>query len=198
MPELPEVETVVRQLNATVKGKTIVAIDVLDRKVIQSTLPKIVPAKIINVERRGKSIIFELDRNRYLLAHLRMTGHFYYLSQGSKDTTYKQYHVGTFHFQDHSFLTHNSIRRFGRITALTQTQLNKALSTLGIEPLSKECTTQKFTSLFQSKPNANIKNCLLDQHLIAGIGNIYAQEALYRDGIHPEKKVKEISSAQLT
>ncbi len=196
MPELPEVETVVRQLQKTICGKTIQRLQIKDQKVIDTSILKILPARIINITRRGKSIIFTLDQNRYLLAHLRMTGHFHYISPNHKDTQHQKYLSGIFFLDDHSFFTFNEIRRFGGIKLLTAAQLEAFSSTLGREPLDSSFTFHEFNSLLGRFPQAVIKTKLLDQSFIAGIGNIYAQEALYRAGINPKKRIKQISAAK--
>ncbi len=193
MPELPEVETVVRQLKKTLCGKTIQKVQIKDQKVVDSTILTILPAHITDITRRGKSIIFSLDQNRYLLAHLRMTGHFHYVPPNKKDTQHQKYLSGTFFLNDHSFFTFNEIRRFGGIKLLTADQLKLFSSNLGREPLDSSFTFQEFNFLLEKFPKGVIKTKLLDQSFIAGIGNIYAQEALYRAGIHPRKKISAIS-----
>jgi formamidopyrimidine-DNA glycosylase len=190
MPELPEVETIVRQLSKKIVGKVVKGVNIKDSKVVDSKIKKEVPFKINRVYRRAKSIVMELDNGNSLLTHLRMTGHFQYNHSG-------KYEVGRFNFSDESFLTHNSIRKFGGIKLLNSKDLKGEFSKLGIEPLSKEFTLEKFNSILLSKGNANIKTVLLDQSLIAGIGNIYAQEQLYFAGIDPRKKVSDLSGEQI-
>ena len=190
MPELPEVETIVRQLSKKIVGKTVEDIDIQDSKVIDPRIKKEVPFNVQKVYRRAKSIIMELNTGNYLLAHLRMTGHFCYNSS-------KPFEVGRFNFKDGSFLTHNSIRKFGGIKLLSSKELDQEFSKLGVEPLSKEFTLELFNSILLKKSNANIKAVLLDQSLVAGIGNIYAQEMLYFSEIDPRKKVFEVSGNQI-
>ncbi len=190
MPELPEVETIVRQLSRRIVGKTVIDVNIKDSKVIDPRIKAKVPFKVNKVYRRAKSIVIELDNGKSLLAHLRMTGHFHYNSSGS-------FEVGRFNFKDKSFLTHNSIRKFGKIRLLNSKELEQEFSKLGIEPLNKEFTLEKFNSILLKKSKSNIKTVLLDQSLIAGIGNIYAQEMLYFAGIDPRKKVFEISWNQI-
>ncbi len=196
MPELPEVETVVRQLRKVLLGKIILQVEIKDQKVIDSSIERILPARIINITRRGKSIIFRLDSNHYLLAHLRMTGHFHYLPPKKKDIQYEKYLSGIFYLNDHSFFTFNEIRRFGSIKLLTSNELEQFSSSMGREPLDSSFTVKEFNSLLARFPNAIIKTKLLDQSAIAGIGNIYAQEALYRAAIHPQRKIETISTAK--
>lgn len=197
MPELPEVETIVQQLRQKILHKTIQRMDILDPKVVDQRIKSYLPFTITAITRRGKSIVMVLDDGHFLLTHLRMTGHFHYRAKNEKDDSYKRFLCGIFYFTDGSFLTHNSIRRFGSITLQDKVSLEKVLSKLGPEPLAETFTASDFAALFSRFPNANIKTKLLDQHCLAGIGNIYAQEALYHAGINPERKVKEISASQL-
>jgi len=195
MPELPEVETVARQLRQKVLEKKVVNIEVFDPKVVDTRLQQLAPFKFKKIQRRGKSIIASLDNNQYLIIHFGMTGHFYYVPKLPSSDTHNEYMVAVFHFADKSILTHNSIRRFGRIQLATKTDVEEYVSKLGPEPL--EMTSQEFILSLQKTPSAVIKSKLLDQDCIAGIGNIYAQEALYRAGILPSKKINQISQQQL-
>ncbi|MDP3734794.1 MAG: bifunctional DNA-formamidopyrimidine glycosylase/DNA-(apurinic or apyrimidinic site) lyase [Nanoarchaeota archaeon] len=197
MPELPEVETIVQQLRQKILHKTTYQLDIVDSKVVDSRITQYLPFTITAISRRGKSIIMHLDNGRFLLTHLRMTGHFHYRAKDQKDDSYQKFLCGTFYFNDGSFLTHNSIRRFGSITIHDKISLEKILSKLGPEPLAEDFTSPDFVTLLSLFPNANIKTKLLDQHCLAGIGNIYAQEALYHAGINPERKIKDISSSKL-
>jgi formamidopyrimidine-DNA glycosylase len=190
MPELPEVETIVRQLSKKIVGKNVNSVDILDSKVVDYKVKKEVPFRINKVYRRAKSIVMDLDNGHVILTHLRMTGHFRYNSSGS-------FEVGRFNFDDGSFFTHHSIRKFGGMKLLTSKELVQEFSKLGIEPLSKEFTLELFNSILLRKKKSNIKGVLLDQNLIVGLGNIYVQEALYFSGVDPRKKVFELSSKQI-
>lgn len=196
MPELPEVETIVRQLQSKILSKTITSLQIYDRKVIDQQIKKILPSKITNIYRRGKSIIVQLEKNNNLLIQLRMTGHFYHIIDNNPGSqNYRKFLSGIFNLNDNSFLTFNEIRRFGSVRLFNDQELKKELSKLGPEPLL--ITTKKFVKLIKKYPAATIKTKLLDQTGIAGIGNIYAQEALYHAGVHPLKKVKDVSDWKL-
>lgn len=196
MPELPEVETIVRQLNDKVSGKKISNVEVYDSMVVDERLKKISAVKIKNVFRRAKSIIFELDDEKFLLTHLRMTGHFHYLGCKRINHNYKKFMVGKFNFSDGSFLTHNSIRKFGSIRLLDREQLDAELNKYGPEPLDDNFTLKEFRDLLYQKSRSNIKTMLMDPKVIAGIGNIYAQEALYYSGIFPFRKAGSLSVSE--
>lgn len=195
MPELPEVETVARQLRQKVLEKKVVSVEVFDPKVVDTRLQQLAPFKLKKINRRGKSIIASMDNGQYLIIRFGMTGHFYYVPKLPSSDTYNEYLAAVFHFTDKSILTHNSIRRFGRIQVATKKEVDEFVSQLGPEPL--EMTSSEFVTSLQKTPSAVIKSKLLDQNCIAGIGNIYAQEALYHAGILPFKKINQISQSQL-
>ncbi len=194
MPELPEVETVVRQLKDRIVGRRVEKLVIDDPKVVDPKILGIIPFQFSSVSRRCKSIIFTLDKSYHLLTHLRMTGHFYHVTNKSEEETSAKYKVATFYLSDGTKLTHNSIRKFGRITLMTPKQLESSLANLGPEPL--EITKSDFVALLDRYTRAVIKSKLLDQSFLAGIGNIYAQEALYHAGIPPTAKINKISKAK--
>jgi formamidopyrimidine-DNA glycosylase len=193
MPELPEVETVVIQLQRVV-GKKIATLEIKDRKVIDSRIRNILPVTINGIYRKGKFIVFKLSKKQFLLVHLRMTGHFHYVkSEISGD--YKKYLAGKFNLDDGSFFTYNTIRRFGTVRLMDAKEVNEYFAKQGVEPL--EISSRHFINLIKKYPGANIKNKLLDQKMVMGIGNIYAQEALYHAKVHPKRKIAEVSDASL-
>ncbi len=198
MPELPEVETVVKQLHSKILNKTILSIQSYDSVVVDPKLKTIKNQTITNITRRAKYILFTLNNNHTIVIHLRMTGHFHYLSSQTTNQLYKKYRAAQFNFTDNSFLTFNAIRRFERLQLLNPLQLQSALSKLGPEPLDSSFTVQHFHTLLKQASSSIIKTKLLDQTFIAGIGNIYAQEALYRAKIHPAHKIKDIPIKSLT
>lgn len=193
MPELPEVETIIKQLREILTGKEITAVEIVDKSVVDEKIAQLAPFTIKNVHRRGKSIIFELDNSLYLLTHLRMTGHFHYVK--GLDQKYLNFMMAKFYLDDGSFLTHNSIRKFGSIKLLNENELNLELSGIGPEPL--DISMDEFLSLLSRYPKSTIKTKLMDQSFVAGIGNIYAQEILYHAGIHPKKKIKDVPKERL-
>jgi len=203
MPELPEVETIVNQLGSEIKNKIILKIENLDSKVVDKKVNSLKNVTIHNVTRRAKYIIIALNNNQYLLVHLRLTGHFHYFPNPTLDKKSDQklatesYCVAKIYLNDNSLLTFNSIRRFERMDLLNETELHKIISKLGPEPLDKTFTAQQFRQILQKTPSANIKTKLMDQNTLSGIGNIYAQEALYYASINPLKKINEIPPEKL-
>ncbi len=197
MPELPEVETVVRQLQQKILLKTISHLKSYDSLVIDPKLTKLKNIRITNISRRAKYILLSLQNTQSILIHLRMTGHFHFVSKNDSSQAYRKYCVAKIHFTDGSLLSYNAIRRFERMQLLSSTQLREKLSSLGPEPLDPSYTADIFTRHIRKSPNALIKNKLLDQTLIAGIGNIYAQEALYHASILPQSQIKTVSTKSL-
>ena len=159
MPELPEVETIVRQLRKRVMGKTIRAIKVYDHKVVGRNLARIHPQKIIDVSRYGKYILLNLEQDQ-LLAHLRMTGYFQYVSANYPID--RNYLAAQIHFTDDSQLTFHEIRRFGELRRITNDQLNILLEKLGPDPVAASFTFPVFSSVLAAKKNATIKVALLE------------------------------------
>lgn len=203
MPEMPEVETVRRTLIPLVKGKTIKKVTLWYPKIVATDHKKFVTElpgkKIIDIDRYAKYLIFRLSDNLTIVSHLRMEGK-YHLVASSDVPKDKHDHV-QFEFTDGTALRYNDMRKFGRMQLIltgTERQVT-GIGKLGVEPNSPEFTDQYFISHLKRKKK-NIKNTLLDQTVVAGLGNIYVDEVLWRAKIHPlskanalpEDKVKEL------
>ncbi|NQV14187.1 DNA-formamidopyrimidine glycosylase [bacterium] len=177
MPELPEVETVVQGLQNTIVGETIVDIEVPWEKALQpdSAYDSLVGKTIQEVSRRAKFIIISLDKG-VLVVHLRMTGKLTPIAPEKHVTVIVHFRSGrSLYFQD--------MRKFGRMVYAEEAV--ELTGHLGPEPLSPNFTPPMFFNMLQSKKR-RIKPLLLDQSFLAGMGNIYADEALFQAGIHPE------------
>ena len=186
MPELPEVETIRRRLAPLVEGRTLRSLDVLDSKWCRPLHPAelrdaLEGRKIERLSRRGKYLIWEAEDEVYLLMHLRMTGTVLY--DPPPGTLYRRVRL---ELDDGHVLAFCDPRRFGTgELALGYDDLEAFLDArLGIEPLSPEFTTEHLY-LQTRKRRMPIKALLLDQRRVAGVGNIYANEALFRARIHP-------------
>ena len=219
MPELPEVETIRLGLQKAIVGKTIVGIDIRVPKLFHGEKSDIVGKKVVNVDRRAKQIIIDVKGDKDLLIHLKMTGQLIYrkkLGVGRRESGVTDQIAGghpskdwfdnlpnstthiIFVFSDGSKLFFNDMRKFGWIKVFDSKELkNKLIKELGIEPFDKEFIAEKLAGIIAKKPNWNIKKVLTDQTLISGIGNIYADEALFWSGILPERKAKEISDGEI-
>ncbi len=203
MPELPEVETVARQLEPELEGHAIEKLEVRDarwsRPVRPATLGKKVGGRTIQgLGRRGKYLLLGLDGGQTLVMHLRMTGNLVLvedegeiidpsegrtLYQGER-TTEEKHLRARFVLDDGREVWFTDPRRFGEAFLIDDAKLPERFSRLGVEPLSPEFTAEKLGEIAAGK-KAPLKSFLLDQSGIAGVGNIYADEALFRARLHP-------------
>lgn len=197
MPELPEVETVRRQLEPRLVGRTLVAYAVRDARWTAPRAPNEVVAPLVGrriegFHRRGKYLIWEAEDELFLLMHLRMTGNLLY--DAPAGTPYTRAHFG---FDDEHDLRFVDPRRFGTGWLLAgQPELDAYLDArLGVEPFSEGFTADHLQQM-ASGSRAPIKAFLLDQKRIAGVGNIYADEALFRARVHPLRPAGRLTSAQ--
>jgi len=178
MPELPEVETVVRSLRPAIVGRRILNAELTGRRVLIGSARKTAEAlagrKIVAVERYGKFIAIRLDRG-YLVVHLGMTGRLLIDGELSKWT----HAVFTL---DRGSLVYEDPRQFGRIEY--GDELPARVAALGPEPL--EVTLEEFTRRLKQR-RSPVKAVLLNQAVVRGVGNIYADEALFRAGVHPKR-----------
>lgn len=186
MPELPEVETVLRTLELRIKGKKIENVEVLWKNIIIGDVEHfkktIIGQHFNGFKRRGKYLIFELDTIA-LVSHLRMEGK-YYLEPKCEPLT-KHIHV-LFNLEDIDMRYHDT-RKFGKMELIPLSNDYKVFKTLGVEPFSKEFNVT-YCAEYLKKSQKPIKSILLDQQFIAGIGNIYADEILFKMKTHPERK----------
>lgn len=197
MPELPEAETIVKQLQKHVVGKIMTSATVLETKRADKSIEKAMPSKVLQAWRRAKAIIIELERKKYLLIHLGMTGHFHYASKRESLGDDEKFVIVKFCLGDGSILSYTDIRKFGSVRLLEEKQLQQKLAEFGPEPLGKEFTVDFFQEMLAKKKKAQMKIALMDQHFIAGIGNIYAQEALYHAGINPKRKAGSLKKTEI-
>lgn len=191
MPELPEVETVARSLQKLISGKKITSINIIFPNIIENTeIPcsAIINQTIKSVNRRAKYIILYLETN-IIAVHLRMTGKLYITDR----LNLKHIHV-IITLNKKEYLVYENVRKFGRISILNN--VSDIKQTLGIEPLSDKFNFDWCKQHFLIK-NRQIKALLLDQSFIAGLGNIYIDEALWMSKIHPLQISSKISSKKL-
>ena len=189
MPELPEVETVKETLKKQVLHKVIHNVKVYYPNIISypcanEFIEKCKNEQITNILRKGKWLLFELD-HYYLLSHLRMEGK--YFIRNCEDEKLSHEHV-CFEFTDHTSLRYHDTRKFGRMYLLEKDKAfdSKPLSELGLEPFDENLNEKYLKEIYQKKI-IPIKTTLLDQSIITGIGNIYADEILFLSKIHPLK-----------
>lgn len=196
MPELPEVETIRRQLEKTIAGKKIKNVEIIDfKKKIQpkNLSERLKDLKIERLERRAKLLIFRLSNGENLLIHLKLTGQLIY----QKIKSPNRFTHAIFNFTDGSRLLFNDMRKFGYLTLTDKNGLERLKTGFGVEPLSKEFSLTKFKEILARRPNQKIKQLLLDQKYIAGIGNIYSDEALFAAGILPLRPAKSLKEGEI-
>lgn len=205
MPELPEVEVVRLFLASKLQDKTIVKIEIINPKSFVGSPELVEGQTIISFKRVGKQLSLFLQNGLILLFHLKMTGQVIYidktktiLGHPTKDSHNSLPNKSTrviFTFSDNSCLYFNDQRKFGWVKVLSQTELAEAQKHLGHDILALTFTDQYFYQQLQKTSRA-IKLALLDQALFAGIGNIYANDALFLSKIHPLTPAKNITFQQ--
>ncbi len=191
MPELPEVETIRRQMQRLVRGKTISSVSVVDPRVVREPSAEqfsrsLAGARIEGVRRRAKLLILSLSGDRFLTIHLKMTGQLLYPGNGSRACVIVR-------FSDGSQLDFNDQRRFAELRLLSDWKDLAFVRRLGPEP--QELSLPQFAELLGRSKRA-IKQVLLDQSRIAGIGNLYAAEALFRARINPQRPSRSLKPAE--
>ncbi len=194
MPELPEVETVRRGLEPVMTGARFERVDT-HRKNLRFPFPtnfskRLTGQTVETLKRRAKYLLAELSSGEALVMHLGMSGQFLIHSPGDGDDG--PWRAGThdhvvFHLSNGARVVYRDPRRFGfmDLVSLTEIENNRHIARLGAEPLDGDLTGKSLLKLFEGK-RAPLKAALLDQRLIAGLGNIYVCEALFRAGLHPE------------
>lgn len=196
MPELPEVETIRKELQARIIGQTVHGCTVLRQDVIACPLPRMFckemqGEKILNVGRRAKYLIIKLTHNKRLVVHLRLSGS---ISIASPDSPYERFTRVAFRLDDCQMFF-NEPRCLGRLHLLrneNDKNAPKGLCTLGLEPLVREFDFAYLRNKLKGR-RAPIKSLLLDQRICAGVGNIYSDEALFRAGIRPFRRAHRIT-----
>lgn len=193
MPELPEVETIRRDLEKNIRFQTIQSVDVIDPLVLRTPAKEFVFSlagqSIKAVTRRGKALLLELSNQHYLLVQVMMTGQL--ILGGKKD---KHTHV-VFTFKDGQKLSYNDQRKFGQLRIIKDFTQSKYLTILGPEPF-EEGFSPAYIFEKTRKSKRPIKNMLLDHTFVAGIGNIYACEILFRCSISPKRLAGKITKEQ--
>lgn len=211
MPELPEVETIRRDLSKEIIGKTIAEVKVLSPKQVspKDIVKRLNGLKVERLLRRAKLIIFELSDGNFLVIHLKLTGQLIYHEKngGIKavgghpikqdlSTLPNKFTRAIFTFSDDSHLFFNDLRKFGYLKYTNKNELEQIKNEYGIEPLEKDFTLEKFKELLSRRPKMKIKQFLMEQSLIAGLGNIYADEICFSAGVRPQRLAGSLSGEE--
>ena len=195
MPELPEAETIVRDLRQRVVGATLAGVEVpredilapgVTPKRLHSTLKG---RRIEGISRRGKNVILLFNPGIRVVVNLGMSGRL--VTSDAKRAFELRHIAARFELEDGRAVLYDDMRRFGRIDLLTAKTWGDWDARLGVEPLSDEFTPERLYALSRTSISP-IRNFLLDQHRVAGVGNIYANEALFRAGVRPSRRAKSL------
>jgi formamidopyrimidine-DNA glycosylase len=193
LPELPEVETTRRGLERSLKGRTISAARVVVPKMVkvgsvpaEEVVSRIVGCRLDDVQRRGKYLILTLDSGYHLLLHLKMRGHLVVQPVDAPDDKYLAVGIT---FDDALEMRFYDIWTWGEVRLYDGKGLagHAGLIAMGVEPLSEFFTTPQFAGTLARRMRKPVKAALLDQTTVAGVGNIYADESLFRSGIRPDR-----------
>lgn len=212
MPELPEVETVRIQLKHKIAGKKIDSVEVFHDKTVaynQDIEDELQGKTIADIDRVGKLMIFSFkgEKNLFLLAHLKMTGQFFFVdkkgevsggghSMTTADMDLPMKHTRlAFHFSDHSTLYFNDMRLFGYVKTASAEEVEKARGGFGPEPIADSFDCEWFSANLR-KRKTSVKAVLLDQKFIAGLGNIYVDESLWRAKVRPMRIANKVTKKE--
>lgn len=232
MPELPEVQTTVDGLNATVRGKNIKDVwtdlavarpsrahhllTTKSKSYFAGFKKAVIGKKILRAERRAKNILIHLSGGYTILIHMKMTGHMMYgayrfdtkskewapsekeKNAALRDPFNKFLHT-VFTLSDGKQLVLSDMRKFATVAYIKTADIGKEIrfENLGPEPLDKNFTEKKFSARMMRRPSRPVKEVLLDQSIVSGIGNIYSDEMLWLAGIHPLRAVRDIKPAEM-
>lgn len=204
MPELPEVETIRRQLAELLPGRTVARAEVDDPLLVSPEDPLAFSAqvegrRIESVGRRGKYLLVELDSGDTLAMHLRMTGRLHWRPDAPADDDGERFLRARFDLDDGSSVTFGDMRRFGRawiVPATLEDREGYWSARVGIEPLSPRFTGRVLARLLEGR-RGPIKAVLLNQALVAGLGNMYVDEALFQARIHPLRPAGTLDAGEI-
>jgi formamidopyrimidine-DNA glycosylase len=202
MPELPEVESLRRILAAEIVGRRLVEVSVVERRLRRTLAEDFADAvagrTVVAVGRRAKYLLIELDRDATLMVHLGMSGSLTIRTEaaGFSGLDSRHDHV-RFVLDNGAFLVYNDPRRFGLMKLLTRAELaaTQELKEIGPEPFGTDLNCDYLWQVSRGR-TAAIKNLLMDQRIVAGVGNIYASEILFRAGVRPTRRAGKVTRAE--
>lgn len=212
MPELPEVETITRQLKEKIVGLEIRDVEVKKKRLFKGNPKEIISLQVENVRRRAKMIVLDLLHSRsggganlHLLIHLKMTGQLVYSTKNNQfggghpippfnQEVPNKYTYVTFEFNDGSHLYYNDLRQFGWIKIIEDKELKQEFKDFGPEPLDRNFTAEILKTNLRKYPRKKIKPTLMEQTVVAGLGNIYAAEVCFQAGIFPTRTITTLTN----
>ncbi len=196
MPELPETETIARDLDASVSGHRIVGLAVTKPDVLREVLAaefaqRVVGTVITRCWRRAKLVVLDLDSADHVVVQPRFTGALL-IDSGALPDSERRFSTLAFTLDDGRLLHYRDIRRLGTVTLMSLDRFTKYSSALGVEPLDPALSAERLSGLLRGSRQA-VKKVLMDQRVIVGIGNIYANEALWRAGVDPSREARSLA-----
>jgi formamidopyrimidine-DNA glycosylase len=200
MPELPETETIARDLDRAVAGARITHVDVERPDVLRETTPealagRLTGATILRARRRAKMVVLELSTGDRLVVQPRFTGALL-IDDGTLPERERRYSTLALRLDDGRALRYRDIRRLGTVTLMDPDRWERQSALYGVEPLDRAFTVQHLSGALRGSTQA-VKKLLMDQRRIAGIGNIYANEALWRAGIDPSRAGRSLGAGEI-
>jgi formamidopyrimidine-DNA glycosylase len=199
VPELPEVETILRTLAPLVEGRSVVGVDVrcavLRRPLTTDFAETLAGRTVVRLSRRAKYLLFALDDRRALIAHLGMSGRLLLLSAAEPLDLGKHDHV-VIHLDDGARVVFNDPRRFG-LLMIDDPETSPLLRGIGPEPFDAGRFDCDYLERWRRKTKRTVKDVLMDQHVVAGLGNIYVNEILFVAGIRPRRSFARLTRAEL-
>ena len=201
MPELPETETIARDLDARIGGAVIDGVTVAREDVLREVTPdelkrRATGATVTSVRRRAKLVVIALDTGERIVVQPRFTGALL-LDAGALPEHERRYSTLAFHLLDGRVLHYRDIRRLGTVSLMAPARWIEYSDALGIEPLDAEFTPERLANAARRSRQA-VKKLLMDQRVLVGVGNIYANEALWRAGIDPSREARSLTRPQST
>lgn len=199
MPELPETETIARDLDREVAGRRIERVVVRRADVLRETsaaqfVRRVRGTTIERSWRRAKLVVMSLSSGEHIVVQPRFTGALL-IDDGNLPATELRYSTMKFELDDGRALHYRDIRRLGTVTAMSPARFEVYTASLGVEPLDRAFTAKHLSALLKDR-RQSIKKTLMDQRVVAGIGNIYANEALWRAGIDPSRAAGSIANGE--
>lgn len=209
MPELPEVETVRKQLNRVLKRKEVIGVEVLREKSFKGKRKNLIGEKVERVERKAKLMVMVFEGRKRLLIHLKMTGQLVWVEEGKKrvvgghptadwvnELPSKHTRV-VIDFKDGGKLYFNDMRVFGWMKLVEEGEWKKIKKEMPVDVVDKEFTVKYLKNVLKNSRRA-VKLVIMDQKKIGGVGNIYANDGLYLANIRPDKKARDLSDGEVS
>lgn len=200
MPELPEVETIARGVDRAVAGRTITAVAVPRPDVLREATPRVFTrrvtgARITGARRRAKHVVISLDTGDSLVIQPRFTGALFAKAPQEFDDTDRTYLCVALTLDDGRVLAYRDVRRLGTVSLMAPDRLEEYFSALGAEPLDEAFTPELLSGILRGSRQA-VKKVIMDQYRVVGVGNIYANEALWRARIDPSRAASKVSAEE--